>query len=37
VNRNVPLLIGDLTIAHGCVGELDDRVALELNQTSLSE
>tara|TARA_R110000751_G_scaffold2018_20_gene10832 strand:- start:39087 stop:39983 length:897 start_codon:yes stop_codon:yes gene_type:complete len=37
VNRNVPLLIGNLTIAHGCVGELDDRVALELNQTSLSE
>jgi flagellar motor switch protein FliM len=37
VNRNVPLQIGHLTIAHGCVGELDDRVALELTQTSLSE
>lgn len=37
VNRNVPLLTGNLTIAHGCVGELDDRVALELTQTFLSE
>ena len=37
VNRNVPLQIGHLTIAHGCVGELDDRVALELTQTSFSE
>ena len=37
INRNVPLLIGNLTIAHGSVGELDDRVALELNHTSLSE
>lgn len=37
VNRNVPLLTGNLTLAHGCVGELDDRVALELTQTFLSE
>lgn len=37
VNRNVPLLTGNLTIAHGCVGELDDRVALQLTQTFLSE
>lgn len=37
VNRNVPLLAGDLVIAHGSVGELDDRVALELTQTSFSE
>lgn len=37
VNRNVPLMTGNLTIAHGCVGELDDRVALELTQTFLSE
>ncbi|MBO6527433.1 FliM/FliN family flagellar motor C-terminal domain-containing protein [Erythrobacter sp.] len=37
VNRNVPLLTGNLTIAHGCVGELDDRVALELTQSFLSE
>ena len=37
VNRNVPLLTGNLTIAQGCVGELDDRVALELTQSFLSE
>ncbi|EDL49938.1 hypothetical protein ED21_25743 [Erythrobacter sp. SD-21] len=37
VNRSVPLQIGQLTIAHGCVGELDDRVALELTHTSFSE
>lgn len=37
VNRNVPLQIEHLTIAHGSVGELDDRVALELTHTSLSE
>lgn len=37
VNRNVPLLTGNLTLGHGCVGELDDRVALELTQTFLSE
>ena len=37
VNRNVPLMAGGLTIAHGSVGELDDRVALELTQTSFSE
>ena len=37
VNRNVPLLTGNLTIALGCVGELDDRVALELTQSFLSE
>lgn len=37
VNRNVPLLIGNLTLAHGCVGELDDRVALELTHSYLSE
>ena len=37
VNRNVPLLTGDRTLAHGCVGELDDRVALELTQTFVTE
>ncbi|GMM93560.1 FliM/FliN family flagellar motor C-terminal domain-containing protein [Qipengyuania sp. MTN3-11] len=37
VNRHVPLMTGDLTIAHGSVGELDDRVALELTQIHLSE
>ncbi|UVI39504.1 FliM/FliN family flagellar motor C-terminal domain-containing protein [Qipengyuania spongiae] len=37
INRNVPLMTGNLTIAHGCVGELDDRVALELTQSFLSE
>jgi flagellar motor switch protein FliM len=35
VHRSVPLLIGDTTIAHGTVGEIDDRVALELTQTSI--
>ena len=37
VQRSVPLMIGDTTIAHGTAGELDDRVALELTQTSISE
>jgi len=37
VNRNVPLLTGKFKIAQGSVGELDDRVALELNQTFLTE
>ena len=36
VNRSVPLLIGDKTIAHGTAGELDDRVALEITHTSIS-
>lgn len=37
VHRNVPLLIGNTVIAHGTVGEIDDRVALELTQTSISK
>tara|TARA_R110002072_G_scaffold292544_3_gene461366 strand:- start:11094 stop:11996 length:903 start_codon:yes stop_codon:yes gene_type:complete len=37
VHRNVPLLIGNTIIAHGTVGEIDDRVALELTQTSISK
>lgn len=37
VHRNVPLLIGNMVIAHGTVGEVDDRVALELTQTSISK
>lgn len=36
VQRSVPVMIGDTTIAHGTVGELDDRVALELTQISVS-
>lgn len=30
VARQVPLAIGDATIAHGAVGEVDDRVALQI-------
>lgn len=37
IHRNVPLLIGDTIIAHGTVGEIDDRVALELTQTSIAK
>lgn len=32
VARSVPLRIGDKTIAHGTVGEMDDRVAIQINQ-----
>ncbi len=34
LQRNVPVLIGNTTIAHGTVGELDDRVAMELTHTN---
>ena len=34
IQRNVPVLIGNTTIAHGSVGELDDRVAMELTHTN---
>lgn len=33
VARSVPLRVGDSTIAHGTIGALDDRVALQLTQT----
>jgi flagellar motor switch protein FliM len=33
VARSVPLRVGDITIGHGTVGALDDRVALQLTQT----
>ena len=32
VARSVPLRIGDRTIAHGTIGEVDDRVAVQINQ-----
>lgn len=32
VARNVPLRIGDRTIAHGTIGALDDRVAVQITQ-----
>lgn len=35
LNRSVPLLIEQAVIAHATVGEVDDRVALEVSQTSL--
>lgn len=35
LNRSVPLLIEQAVIAHGTVGEVDDRVALEVSHTSL--
>ncbi|WP_161390096.1 FliM/FliN family flagellar motor switch protein [Croceibacterium xixiisoli] len=34
--RSVPLRIGDVTIAHGTVGEVDDQVALQITQTHFS-
>ena len=36
LQRNVPVLIGNTTIAHGTVGELDDRVAMELTHTNFT-
>ncbi len=33
VARSVPLRIGDKTIAHGTIGALDDRVAVQLTKT----
>ncbi len=35
VNRKVPVLTGEMKIAHGCIGEVDDRVALEISQSFL--
>lgn len=32
VARNVPLRIGDQTIAHGTIGQIDDRVAVQITQ-----
>ncbi|MDB5726388.1 MAG: flagellar switch protein [Novosphingobium sp.] len=32
VARNVPLRIGDKTIAHGAIGSVDDRVAIQITQ-----
>ncbi|MCB2060612.1 MAG: FliM/FliN family flagellar motor switch protein [Novosphingobium sp.] len=32
VARSVPLTIGDKTIAHGSVGEMDDRIAVQITQ-----
>lgn len=34
IARNVPLVLGDKTYAHGTIGALDDRVAIQLNQLS---
>ncbi len=37
VARSVPLLAGDQVIAHGTVGAMDDRAALQITQTSNSK
>ncbi len=34
IARNVPLRIGDLTIGHGSIGAVDDRVAIQFTQLS---
>lgn len=36
VSRNVPLRVGTATIAHGTIGECDDRIALQITHTALS-
>lgn len=36
VHRSVPLTIADTTIAHGAVGAIDDRVALEIHNTAFT-
>ena len=33
VARNVPLRIGDIVLARGTIGEVDDQVALQITQT----
>lgn len=37
VARNIPLSIGQATIAHGTVGEMDDRIALQIIQAFATE
>ncbi len=37
IQRSVPLSIADITIAHGGVGALDDRVALEIHHTAFAK
>jgi len=36
VSRSVPLRAGDTIIAHGTVGDLDDRIAVQITHTPLS-
>ena len=36
IHRSVPLTIADTTIAHGSIGAVDDRVALEIIHTALA-
>ena len=37
IHRTVPLSISDIAIAHGAVGALDDRVALEIHHTAFAK
>ena len=37
IHRSVPLSIAQIIIAHGAVGALDDRVALEIHHTSFAK
>ena len=37
IHRAIPLSIADTTIAHGHVGALDDRVALEIHHTAFAK
>jgi len=37
IHRTVPLSIADIAIAHGAVGALDDRVALEIHHTAFAK
>ena len=37
VARSVPLMVGDQVIAHGSVGSMDDRTALQLARISLKK
>lgn len=34
IARNVPLVVGDKTYAHGSIGAIDDRVAIQISQLS---
>ena len=37
IHRSVPLSIADITIAHGAVGAIDERVALEIHHTAFAK
>ena len=37
VARNIPLQVGEVVLAHGTAGEVDDQIALQITQTALKK